>query len=207
MEKILLILIVSYSFAKCKNNNETILHSSKIKDINEIVKTVILDDSLKVWKNEKDSKMFCEDLIKLNIYIPETRKENEPITPPRPPSRNEVSIRNLLYSKIKNEMFFTSKDSLYLIQQNLNPQKIKFETETIEKINLTTKKKEINKKEIGKSYNYYEMTIPIFSLDGQKAYLELNHYCGGLCGSGKSIFLKKINGKWKITDKWETWIS
>ena len=208
MKKIFLILLVSLSFTNCKKiKNESEFDSSKIKDINEIVKTVILEDSLNVLIHGKGTKMFCEELIKLDIYIPEKRKDNEPIPPPPPPSFNDISIENLLYSKIENEIFFTSKDSLYLLQQNLNPQILKIEKEIVEKINSTTKEKEINKKKLGESYNFYEMTIPIFSSDNQKAYLELNHYCGRLCGSGKSIFLKKINGKWKIIDKWRTWIS
>lgn len=206
MKKLLLILLVSFSFTKCKNNKENELDSSKIKDINEIVKTVILEDTLNVLKNEKESGMFCEELVKLDIYIPEKRKDNESIPPP-PPSFYKISIENLLYHKIENEMFFTSVDSIYLLKQNLNTEKLKIKKDIAEKINLTTKEKEINKRENGKSYNFYEMTIPIFSSDNQKAYIELNHYCGGLCGSGKSIFLKKIDGKWKIIEIWRTWIS
>ncbi len=208
MKKLILILLVSLSFTKCKNNdNQAEIDSSKINEINEIVKTVILEDSLNVLKNNKDSKKFCEELIKLDIYIPEKRKNNEPNPPPPPPSFYKISIENLLYYKIENEFFFTSKDSLYLLQQNLNPEKLKIEKAVIKNINLTTNEKEINKIKMGKSYNFYEMTIPIFSSDNQKAYVELNHYCGGLCGSGKSIYLKKINRKWKIVDKWSTWIS
>jgi hypothetical protein len=208
MKKLILILIVSLSFIKCKNiNNETEFEYSQITDINDVVNAVILEDSLNVLKNRKESEMFCEELIKLDIYIPEKIKDNEPIPPPPPPSFNDISIENLLYYKIENEMFFTSKDSLCLLRQNLNPKKLKIDKNLAEKINLTTKIKEINKRKIGKPYSYFEMTIPIFSLDKNKAYLELNHYCGSLCGSGKSIYLKKINGKWKIVDKWRTWIS
>jgi len=208
MKKLILILIVSLSFIKCKNiNNETEFEYSQITDINDVVNAVILEDSLNVLKNRKESEMFCEELIKLDIYIPEKIKDNEPIPTPPPPSFNDISIENLLYYKIENEMFFTSKDSLCLLRQNLNPKKLKIDKNLAEKINLTTKIKEINKRKIGKPYSYFEMTIPIFSLDKNKAYLELNHYCGSLCGSGKSIYLKKINGKWKIVDKWRTWIS
>ena len=207
MKKLILILLVSLSFTKCKKiNNETEFDYSQINEINDVVNTVILEDSLNVLKNGKKSEMICEELIKLDIYIPEKIKDNEPIPPP-PPSFNDISIENLLHYKIENEMFFTSKDSLYLLQQNLNPKKLKIKKKLAEKINLTTKNKEINKRKISKPYSYYEMTIPIFSLDKNKAYLELNHYCGSLCGSGKSIYLKKINGKWKIVDKWRTWIS
>ena len=144
MGKILLILLISLSFTKCKNNsNETEFNSSKIKDINEIVSTVILEDSLRVLKNDNESKMFCEELTKLNIYIPEKRKENEPITPPPPPSFNSISIENLISYKIESQMFFTIKDSLGLLQNNLNPEKFKIEKKIAEKINLTTKEKEI----------------------------------------------------------------
>jgi hypothetical protein len=205
MTKIFLILLVCFSFVKCKKNTETQLDSSKVKEINEIVRTVILQDSLNVLKNGKVSKMFCEELIKLNIYVAEKRKVNEPIPPP-PPSFNDISIQNLLNYK-KDEIFFTSKDSLFLLEQNLYSQKIKIEFKVEEGINLTSKQNEINKRKNGELYNYYEMTIPIFSPDNKKAYLELNHYCGRLCGSGKSIYLKKIDGKWKIVTKWGTWIS
>ena len=208
MKKILLILLVSLSFTKCKNNsNETEFNSSKIKDINEIVRTVILEDSLKVLKNENESKMFCEELTKLNIYIPEKRKENERIPPPPPPSFNSISIENVMSFKIENQMFFTIKDSLGLLQQNLNPEKFKIEEDIVEKINLTTKEKEIKKKKIGESYNFFEMTIPIFSLNSRKAYVQLSNYCGHLCGHGEAIYLEKINGKWKIVQKYRIWIS
>lgn len=208
MKKLILILLVSLSFTKCKNiNTETEFDSSKINEINDVVKTVILEDSLNVLKNGKESIMLCEELIKLEIYFLEKIKDNELIPLPPPPSFNNISIENLLYYKIENEIFFTSKDSLYLLQQNSNPKKLKIEKNLAEKINLTTKDIEINKRKNHKPYSYYQMTIPIFSFDKKKAYLELNHYCGGLCGSGKSIYLKKINSKWKIIEKWCTWIS
>ena len=205
MKEILRIIIICLLFTNCKKN-ESEFDSSEIKNINEIVQSVILEDNLNVLKSKSESKMFCGNLIKLNIYIPEKRKENEPI-PPLSESFNNVSIEKLLYYKIENKMFFTTNDSLFLLKQNLKPNELEIENEIIEKINVTSKKNELEKKKIGKLYNYYEMTIPVFSKDNQKAYLELNHYCGYLCGSGKSIFLKKINGKWKIVDKWRTWIS
>ncbi|MFD2910243.1 hypothetical protein ACFSX9_16045 [Flavobacterium ardleyense] len=205
MRIIFIILFICLLFANCKKNNSE-FNNSEIKEINDIVKIVILEDSLNVLKSESESKMFCENLIKLNIYIPEKRKENEPIHP-LSPSFNNVSIENLIYYKIENKMFFTNTDSLFLLKQNLKPNELKIENKIIKKLNVTSKKIELEKKKIGKSYNYYEMTIPAFSKDNQKAYLELNHYCGNLCGSGKSIYLKKVNGKWKIVDKRRTWIS
>lgn len=201
-----IILIITFlSLLSCKNSEEKPeFEVSKVKDVNEILKTIIIEDSLNVSKNGKDSRMLCEELIKLNIYIPEKTKDGK-IPPPPPPSFNNVSIEDLLH--YRKSGFFSSKDSLHLLKQNSNPQKFKIDQVLFEKINQTTKEKEINKKKIGKSYNFYEMTIPVFSLDNQKAYIELNHYCGSLCGNGISIYLKKIHGKWKIIDKWKTWTS
>ena len=51
------------------------------------------------------------------------------------------------------------------------------------------------------------MTIPLFSLDGNKAYTQLTYGCEGLCGNGKAIYLKKINGKWNIIDTFRIWMN
>ncbi|MBF7093083.1 hypothetical protein IUY40_16240 [Flavobacterium sp. ALJ2] len=68
-------------------------------------------------------------------------------------------------------------------------------------------KKETLKQKIGERYNFYDMTIPIFSKDNTKAYVELNHHCGALCGEGKAFFLFKTNGEWGIIYKYIKWVS
>ncbi len=201
-----IVLIFTFLFLlSCKNSeSKTELEVSKVKDINQILQVVIIEDSLNVLKNGTDTRMFCKELTKLSVYVPEKAKNGE-IPPPPPPSFQEVSIEDLLH--YRKSFYFSAKDSLSLLKQNSNPEKFKIEESLAEKINQTTKEKEINKKKKGKPFDFYEMTIPIFSLDNQKAYLELNHHCGGLCGGGTSIFLRKINGKWKIVDKRQTWMS
>ena len=37
--------------------------------------------------------------------------------------------------------------------------------------------------------------------------LEVSYRCGGKCGLGYKVFLKKIHGKWRVIKKVETWIS
>lgn len=199
-----IVLIFTFLFLlSCKNSeSKTELEGSKVKDINQIVQIVIVEDSLNVLKNGTDTKMFCKELTKLSVYIPEKRKDG--LIPP-PPSFNQVSIEDLLH--YRKSFYFSAKDSLCLLKQNSNPEKFKIEESLAEKINQTTKEKEILKKKMGKPFGFYEMTIPIFSLDNQKAYLQLNNHCGGLCGGGTSIYLRKINGKWKIVDKRQTWMS
>jgi hypothetical protein len=202
----ILLSIVFFSIFSCKNSeSKTELTTSTIKEINEIIKVIIAADSLEVFENTKEKKMLCKELIKLNIYIPERRKNGE-IPPPPQPSFNDVSITDLLNFDRKST-FFKAVDSLYLLKQNLNPKKLTIDKKIVGKVNFTTKDKEIGKKKTGKPYDYYEITIPVFSINSQVAYVEMNHYCGRLCGNGKSLYLKKINGKWKVIEKWRTWIS
>ena len=198
------ILLFLFLLSCKKTENKSQIEISNTKDKNEIVLAIILEDSLNVSINATNSKMFCNELIKLNIYISEKSKDGE-IVPLSPLSRYAVSIEELLHYE-KSE-FFKVKDSLHLLKQNSNPQKFKIDKIIFDKINLTTKKNENNKKKTGKPFDFYEMTIPVFSSDNQKAFIQLNHYCNGLCGNGVSLFLEKINGKWKIVDTWETWMS
>lgn len=202
----IILSIAFFSIFSCKNSENKIEFTpTAVKEINEIVKVIIAEDNLEVFENAKDKKMICKELIRLNIYIPEKSINGEIPLPP-PPSFNDVSITDLLQYD-RNSTFFKAVDSLYLLKQNLNPEKLEIDSNIVGQVNFTTKDKEISKKKAEQPYSYYEMTIPVFSLNNQVAYLELNYYCGRLCGSGKSVYLKKINGKWKVIEKWGTWIS
>lgn len=74
-------------------------------------------------------------------------------------------------------------------------------------VNLMSKENARNQMKDEGLFSYYIMTIPILSKDNQKAYVELNLYCGSLCGAGMSIYLQKLNGKWTIIHPRDTWIS
>lgn len=212
MKQSILILLAFLSFTACKNENHaTELNATKfnfaeqINDINDIVRTVIFEDSLNVLKNNKDSIAFCDELIKMDIYIPPKRGDEIIPPPPFSANRNIISIEHLLHLTIENERFFTSKDSLYLLQQNSNQENLKLDKSLAEKLNLSTQDIEMAKRKAGKHHNYYEMTLPFFSLSEDKAYLELNHYYDNSYGGGRIIFLKKINEKWKIIRYLRTW--
>lgn len=204
MKKITLYIIIIIAFCSCQNKKEkTNIASEEIKNINEIVEAIIIQDSLNVYSKSEDSTMFCSELRRLNIYIPE--KRNDGLNLPPPPQ--DIYITELINSKIKEESFFSSKDSLYLLKQNSNPEKLKIGKDLINKLNsITSEKAKIRNKKV-LPFRFYEMTIPVLSLDKQKAYVQLGHHCGSLCGEGQAIYLKKVNGKWKIIAKWETWIS
>ncbi|TFF33887.1 hypothetical protein [Mucilaginibacter psychrotolerans] len=54
---------------------------------------------------------------------------------------------------------------------------------------------------------YYTITIPIFSLDHNMAYVQQSMLCNFLGGGASGIYLSKINGKWKIVRRVGLWIS
>lgn len=206
MKKITLCTIIIIAFCSCQQKKEeTNVASEEIKNINEIVEAIIIQDSLNVFSKNEDSTMFCSELRKLNIYIPPKKKNNDDIL--QPPKSDGIYISQLLPSTIKGITFFSSKDSLYLLEQNSNPEKLAIEKKLINKLNNTTIEKIKIRRENKQRSRFYEMTIPVFSVDRQSAYVELDYHCGGLCGDGQVIFLKKINGKWKIIVQWQSWIS
>jgi hypothetical protein len=47
----------------------------------------------------------------------------------------------------------------------------------------------------------------VFSEDGRNALVEFSHVCGSLCGSGSTLLMHKLNGRWKIAKRCGGWIS
>lgn len=71
MKKPILYIVLIFVFCSCQNKNEkTSIASEQIKDINEIVEAIIIQDSLDVFSKSEDSIMFYSELRKLNISIP-----------------------------------------------------------------------------------------------------------------------------------------
>lgn len=204
MKRIILYTIIIFTFCNCQNKKDkTSVAVEQIKDINKIVEAIIIQDSLDVFSKSEDSTMFCSELRKLKISIPPKNSKDFIALP----LSDGIYITLLIPSKIKGHTFFSSKDSLYLLEQNSNPEKLKIGKYIVEKLNTTTIEKTKIPRKKGKRLRFYEMTIPILSADKQNAYVELDYQSGYLYGTGRAIFLKKINGKWKIIVQYRNWIS
>lgn len=194
--RILTILVLFFMTLSCKKNEEkTNLDSARIENINQIVKAIIVQDSLRILKTDENPIELFENLKKLRIYVP-TKKDIEIGVPPPPPTY-ATSINKIINEKINSKLFFSNKDSLSLINQYPQLDSLKINAEILRTvISISTKKARLKTK-TGEGYYFCEMTIPLFSKDNNKAYVELAYYCGRLCGGGKSIFLEKIDGHWK----------
>ncbi|NUY81889.1 hypothetical protein HUK80_13375 [Flavobacterium sp. MAH-1] len=199
--KILVFLLSIISI--CCDKPATKQANEKYDEINQIVLAIISQDSLNVYRNSKSSDQICNELKRVLIEIP-VKQRNGSIYPA---AWGNIYITDLLTQKIGNETFFKKEDSLTLIKQNSSPKKINIHHKILDRLASTTREKEKEKSKIGAKYGYYEMSIPLFSKDGKKAYVELGYYCGGLCGNGKSFQLEKVSGNWKIINEWETWMS
>ena len=113
MKKITLYTIIIIAFCSCQNKKEkTNIASEEIKNINEIVEAIIIQDSLNVYSKSEDSTFFCTELRKLKIHIPPKKKNNDFILIPS----DGKYITSFIPFKIKGYTFFSSKDSLYLLE-------------------------------------------------------------------------------------------
>lgn len=45
------------------------------------------------------------------------------------------------------------------------------------------------------------------NLNKTEALLYVDHFCGGLCGGGEYVLMRKVNGVWHIADRHGTWVS
>lgn len=202
--KYIQLLLVSILFCSCQNKKSDIGSDTFYSDeINEIVETIIIQDSLNVFKNYSNSDHICRDLRKLTVEVP-IPNDDGLIYPPLP---GNIYITELFSNGKDENLFFSSMDSTFILAQNSNHEKFQISKVIAEDLNISTFNLETAKSKTGQNYNFFQISIPIFSRDGLNAYVQLDYRCGYLCGNGKDIFLKKINEKWKIIAAYKSWIS
>ena len=56
------------------------------------------------------------------------------------------------------------------------------------------------------SYGYQTFSRVGFNRDFSEAVFYTEHLCG-LCGEGEYVFMRKVNGEWRITSEASTWVS
>ncbi len=131
--------------------------------------------------------------------------ETDPISA-IPPGHYVQYFDELLYRNIGNEKLFHSSDSSYLFFQNDTSFRCTIGATLQPRLVTTTRIEQMKKKNLKRNEPFYEMTCPLLSKDKTKAFVELSFFCGD-CGWGREYYLRKLNGKWKIEERVETWIN
>jgi len=54
---------------------------------------------------------------------------------------------------------------------------------------------------------YFVVSHVGLNLNGTEALLYIDHFCGGLCGGGDYVLMRKVSGVWHVVDHHDTWVS
>ena len=54
---------------------------------------------------------------------------------------------------------------------------------------------------------YFVISHVGLNLDKTEALVYVDHFCGGLCGSGDYVLMRKVGGVWHVVDQHNTWVA
>jgi hypothetical protein len=54
---------------------------------------------------------------------------------------------------------------------------------------------------------YFVVSHVGLNLNKTEALLYIDHFCGGLCGGGDYVLMRKVNGVWHVVERHMTWVS
>ncbi|WP_281234328.1 hypothetical protein [Flavobacterium gelatinilyticum] len=183
------------------------VNNEKIRKIetDKIVETLLKQKHI---GNSKDSYAVCSSFKKLkinteSIYTDSTKKIEIVKLPKRLPriyENSEIYIEKLLNANFNGEKIFKNKDSLNFVEQNNCFLNYRLPKTTSGKV------KTISVSKIEKAEDYLILSIPIFSKDNKKAYIQMDYYPKRY-QYGISVYLEKKDNVWKITTSKEHWSS
>lgn len=195
-----------FSFFSCQNYESEKYIKMENEAINDIILEMTEFEEMKKLNNWKNEKKILYVLSKLDTFTARTNK----------PNGFDIGLNGVNYSQErqkKNKKEFEESLEKYEKEENLFADfkngKIKprilncfFENEKL-KIHLIEKEKveklkgfETKENEFG----YLFVSRIVFNRNFTKGYLHFLVICGGGCGWNNNIEIKKVNGKWKITE-------
>lgn len=198
MKNILLPFLLTLLSCNTQKDEELV----RKKETLNIIQTLIEQNGLDMVRNLPTRKELpiCLNLRKVivnNKCFEETGAKDKMIIVQLPEksfiNQGEVCIEKIYKSNPISNSFFLKEDSHNIINQNetlktfIIPKSITQKFKTVE----LTKNSKITEK-------YIQFSIPIFSKDNTKAYLEFDKYIDNENSYGNSIYLEKTNEKWEI---------
>lgn len=204
MKKLLLLFV--FILSSCTDKKESLIRQNETINIIETLLKQKDSEVITYYQNE-DQLPICLNLKKIlvsNKCFIETKPDNKIIFVKFPKksftNTGEVCIEKIYKSMPIENSFFLRKDSLDIINQNTT-----FKTFKIAK-SITGNFKTLEQtKNLKTTKKFIQFSIPIFSKDNTKAYLEYDHYSDNENSYGNSIYLEKIKGKWKIKSIERNW--
>lgn len=178
------------------------------KDINEIVKAIITQQScvdLFDWPGLGISKPGDPNYNALDNLALLTDLKKVTVIDTLISDLYTVSIDSLLNPK--DSLHFKKADSLYILSQFYFLKHFEVDRTTLKNVRFISNNELKAETFGGRRTPYYEISIPIFSLDQQQVYIQLNRYVRLNGAVGYMFILRKIKGQWKIVRQKETWMS
>ncbi|MGG5576127.1 hypothetical protein ACPDHL_02145 [Myroides sp. C15-4] len=205
MKNILVLFILTLLSCNSKNREELIREKESI----HIIQALLEENGLEM------ARFFCVEKkipiclnlkkIMVNTRCFDKTKTNEEIVEKQLPEKSFTNLGGVCIEKIYgsrsfDNSFFIKNDSLDIVKQNETIKAFKIQK------NITQKFKTVELTErIKIDETYIQFSIPIFSKDNTKAYLEFDYYSVNEDSFGISIYVEKVNGKWKIKYTARNW--
>ncbi len=173
--------------------------------INEIIRYNYSDVDLVVLKlksNQKDYTVYNPD----SLDIIQTALFDKALY-----SKN-------LFDFFINENMIKSADVDFMYNQIDSLETYCLDSTRIEKKSILGTEKKILKENYGvdnihellkrmNANSYIELSIPLISKDNTKMFIEIEYFCGSLCGSNNLYLFEKSDNKWRIKYILLKWIS
>lgn len=198
MKNSLLILILTLLSCNSKKSEELIRQKESII----IIKSLLKEKGLEMVSDFRTEQKLpiCLNLKKVIVKTTcfEQTKTTDKISAIKFPEKSftnqaEICIEKIYKSRPINSSFFLKNDSISIVNQNETFKALKIPKSITKKFKTVELSKSLKITE-----KYIQFSIPIFSRDNTKAYLEFDHYSGNENSYGNSIYFEKSNGKWKI---------
>ena len=206
MNRLTIITLIIFSFLSCQSYESEKYIKMENKAINDIILEVTQFEKMNKLNNFGDKKLKLYILSELDTTTASTIK----------PTGYDVATNGIYYSKErieKNKNRFEEDLRKYKLEESLfndlkkgkiktrslnysfKNQKLK--VELIERIKI----KELNNFETKENeFGYLFISRIVFNRNFTKGYLYFQFICGIGCAWDNNIEIKKINGKWKITE-------
>jgi len=206
VNRLTIITLIIFSFLSCQSYESEKYIKMENKAINDIILEVTQFEKMNKLNNFGDKKLKLYILSELDTTTASTIK----------PTGYDVATNGIYYSKErieKNKNRFEEDLRKYKLEESLfndlkkgkiktrslnysfKNQKLK--VELIERIKI----KELNNFETKENeFGYLFISRIVFNRNFTKGYLYFQFICGIGCAWDNNIEIKKINGKWKITE-------